>query len=132
SWDCDIIQTPTYDMFILHEMEEWEENDYRYVMDFWRERILDQGYIAYMSDSRTDVLDGGIRQRIERHYLKPNVFDAIKQGLPVDRKYGNLTLELVFLNNEVDYLKLTMGFYHERNRARAMGLDKLMEVLLKP
>ncbi|MBI1221523.1 MAG: hypothetical protein GC180_02875 [Bacteroidetes bacterium] len=131
SWDCDIIQTPTYAMLILHHMDDWDEDDYRYLMDFWRERILGEGYIAYMSDSRVEVLDGGIRQRIERHYLKPNVFDAIRLGLPVDRKYGNLTLELVFLGEEVDYMKMTMGFYHERAKRGQMGLERLMEVLLK-
>lgn len=130
-WDCDIIQTPTYAMLILHHMDDWDENDYRYLMDYWREQILEEGYIAYMSDSRLEILDGGIRQRIERHYLKPNVFDAIKLGLPIDRKYGNLTLELVFLGDEVDYLKMTMGFYHERVKRGQMGLERLMQVLLK-
>lgn len=131
SVECDVIQTPTYAMFIIHAQDDWQTDDYRFLMDFWKERILDEGYYNYMSDKRTDILDGGVREKIERHYLKPDVFDAMKLGLPINRRYGNLTLELVFYEGEVDYFKITMGFYHERNRARELGLERLMEVLLK-
>jgi len=132
SADCDVIQTPTYAMFIIHALDDWDTDDYRYLMDFWKERILEEGYYTYMSDKRHDILDGGVHEKIERHYMKPDVFEAMKLGLPIDRRYGNLTMELVFFENEADFLKLTMGFYHERSRGREKGLDRLMEVLLKP
>lgn len=131
SLDCDVIQTPTYAMFIIHAFDDWETDDYRFLMDFWKERILEEGYYNYMSDKRSDILDGGVREKIERHYMKPEVSEAMKLGLPINRRYGNLTMELVFFEDEVDYLKITMGFYHERSRARELGLERLMEVLLK-
>lgn len=131
SVDCDVIQTPTYAMFIIHALDDWDTDDYRYLMDFWKERILEEGYYNYMSDKRRDILDGGVHEKIERHYMKPDVFEEMRLGLPINRRYGNLTMELVFYEDEVDFLKITMGFYHERNRARELGLERLMEVLLK-
>jgi len=129
--DCDIIQSPTYAMFILHVQDDWSPDFHRFLMDYWRERILQNGYYAYMSDLRSELLDGGLRKTIERHYLKPDVFEAMRNGDPVDRRFGNLTLELTFQGNDVDYFKLTMGFYHERSKKRELGLEKLMEILLK-
>lgn len=131
SLECEVIQTPTYAMFIVHDQEDWDEDTYRFLMDYWREKVLGEGYTAYMSDQRRELLDGGIRLKIERHYLKPDVYEAMMKGLPINRRYGNVTLELVFFGEEVDYLKMTMGFYHERNKHREKGLENLMEVLLK-
>ncbi len=128
---CDIIHTPTYSMFVLHRQDIWTADEHRFLLDWWRERMLGNGYVAYMSDLRGEVMDGGNRKFTERHYLKPDIFEAMKNGEPVDRRFGNLTLELILNRKEVNHLKLTQAFYHERGREPEPGMERLMEVLLK-
>lgn len=129
--DCDIVQTRSYAIFILHPVTKWETDVYRYLVDHWKELILRQGYYSYISDFRNELLDGGLRLRIERHYLKPEVGEQLPNNEPVSRLYGNITLELIMSGQEVGYLKLTMGYFHEHNRPLEMGLERLMETLLK-
>src|SRR5688572_25915462 len=74
--DCSIVQTPTYALFVLYRIDDWNTNSYRFLMDWWRDAIVNQGYYSYMSDVRNELLDGGVRRQIERHFLKPNGFEA--------------------------------------------------------
>src|SRR5262245_57487291 len=50
--DCDILRTPGYSMFILHPMQGWETDIYRFLMDHWKDLVLMQGYYTYLSDNR--------------------------------------------------------------------------------
>lgn len=129
---CDVIKTPTYHMFVLHPWPQMSEPEYAYLIDYWCERIKGFGYILQNTDIRTTKLDGGITQKVYRHYLKPDIFSSIISGDEPDRKFGNVSIEQFTSDDETDFLKVTLAFYFERNRTPTQGLDKLMEQLLKP
>ncbi len=127
--DIQLIKSPTYHMLVIQTPAELREM--QYLMDYWKERLVAAGYLLYMSDTRREKMDGGRMELLERHYLKPDIFDAMMQGEKVDRLYGNITLELSHDTHDYEFLKLTQAFYHERDQKLPMGLDKLMEYLLK-
>lgn len=129
SSEIDLIRTPTYHMLIYKRNLSLE--DAQYLSDYWKECLLQNSYTLYMSDVRSSVQDGGKHENIERHYLKPDIYDALLQGEPVDRKYGNITIELHRSDLSFEHLKLTQAFYHERDTQLPKGLDALMEYLLK-
>lgn len=127
--EVQLIKSPTYHMLIIQTPGSLLEM--QFLLDHWKELILQAGYVLYMSDSKAEKMDGGRAEITERHYLKPDIYDAMLKGETVDRKYGNITLELSHDESNFNFLKLTQAFYHERSKQLPMGLDKLMEYLLK-
>ncbi len=127
----DIIRTPTYAMLVLHPESGLSTQDFRFLHDVWKDRILGLGYTHYLSDLRINKTDGGLEEHIERHYLKPDVYEDMMHGRPVNRLYGNITLEHFLFNGDTDHFKLTMTFYHEHGIKKEKSLEELMEKLLR-
>lgn len=124
---CDIIRQPQYSMLILHHGDDFEQNDFAYLMDHMQEVLLGNGYSNYMSDKKLITLDGGTKQNVERHYLKPSIYNPPTEAGQVDRKFGNITIEVFLEEGVPQLLKLTCNYYSDRLMQKEKGIDKLME-----
>lgn len=124
---CDIIRDPQYSMLILHYNDDFFEDDFAYLMDHIQEVLLNNGYKNYMSDRKKITLDGGTKQNVERHYLKPSIYNPPAENEQIDRKFGNTMVEVFFENNQAQLLKLTCNYYNDRLMQKEKGIDKLME-----
>lgn len=124
---CDIIRQPQYNMLILHFGDDFYDDDFTFLMDHIQEVLLANGYSNYMSDRKKITLDGGTKQDVERHYLKPSIYNPPLENGQLDRKYGNTTIEVFFEDAEPQLLKLTCNYYSDRLMGKEMGIDKLME-----
>ncbi len=73
----------------------WKEIEvninYPFIMDFWREKIVKLAYYNYLSDQKTEFLDGGARLMIDRHYLKP--LAGIQLNKTNELNFGNVVIE---------------------------------------
>lgn len=128
---CDIIRQPQYSMMVLHYGDDFFDGDFTYLMDLMQETLIGEGYFNYMSDQKQQTLDGGVKQTIDRHYLKPATIFETTDISKLDRLYGNITIETFYEDNEEQLLKLTCNYYSERLSIKEKGIDKLMEVILK-
>jgi hypothetical protein len=124
---CDIIRDPKYSMLILHYNDDFFEDDFTYLMDHIQEALLNNGYKNYMSDRKKITLDGGAKQNVERHYLKPSIYNPPAENGKINRKFGNVTVEVFFENKQPLLLKLTCNYYSDRLMQKEKGIDKLME-----
>jgi hypothetical protein len=84
-----------------------EKEEFHYMLDLLKERVLKLGYRFYhgITESREDR--GKIRTK-EQYYLKPKL---TSMDYPVEQGYGNITLELNLINDEVQYLKVAATTY---------------------
>jgi hypothetical protein len=128
---CDIIRQPQYSMLVLHYTNDFDFEDFCYLMDHIQETLLATGYFNYMSDLKVVTLDGGVRQTIERHYLKPATIFETTDISKLDRLFGNVIIETYYEDNEPQLLKLTCNYYNQRDSIKEKGIDKLMEEVLK-
>jgi len=97
-----------------------------FYFDYLKERVLSLGYRSYMSDRRSYVRKAHA-EYIERHYLKPKLhFQADK----AQQLYGNITIECLKHNNEVQQLKFMCTNYRDRNYSDPLGFYDLMEKVL--
>jgi hypothetical protein len=128
---CDIIRQPQYSMLVLHYTPDFDMDDFAYLMDHMQETLLAKGYFNYMSDQKHITLDGGVRQTIERHYLKPATIFETTDISKLDRLFGNVIIETYYVDNEPQLLKLTCNYYIQRDSIKEKGIDKLMEEVLK-
>ena len=128
---CDILRHPAYNLLVLHYTDDFETEDFIYLMDHIQEVLLGNGYFNYMSDKKRIALDGGLKQTVERHYLKPDTIFATGNTERPDRRFGNVIIEVYYNNADPQLLKLTCNYYNERNQQKEKGIDKLMEEILK-
>ncbi len=128
---CDILRHPQYSMLILHYGDDFLEDEFVFLMDHIQDVLKLNGYYNYMSDSKLITLDGGAKQTVERHYLKP-AFDAPRnESGQFDRKFGNVIVEVYYQTDAPHLLKLTCNYYHNPTTLREKGIDKLMEEVLR-
>lgn len=128
---CDILREPQYSVLALHYTHDFDPEDFTYLMDHTQEVLLTGGYTNYMSDRKTITLDGGAKQNVERHYLKPAYNNPLTDEGLVDRKYGNVIIEVFYDDEMPQLLKLTCNYYSERTMQKEKGIDKLMEEVLR-
>lgn len=103
-----------------------ENDQYRFLMDLFRERLVNLKYRPY-SSTFEEKPRGDRLIRYERHYLKPGVFS---EQPPMEQLYGNMLLELELSNGEVDYLKMLATYYTGYDYKPAGNFDELVRVIL--
>ncbi len=100
-----------------------------FYFDYLKERVLSLGYRSYMSDRKSYVRKG-YAEYIERHYLKPKLH--FQQGATkVEQLYGNITIECIKHNDEVQQLKFMCTNYRDHNYSEALDFYDLMERVLE-
>ena len=124
-----IYKTPQANGFFFNSGFTFPEEHYAFLIDHFKECLLGLDYRLYTSDTKTVENPNGIKTT-ERHYLKPGQIDAIE--FPIDQKYGNVSIELVKLNEKTSFVKLMAGVYSDRNYADPMPFSRLVERLFEP
>jgi hypothetical protein len=84
---------------------------FQYLIEFVRERILQLNYRLYHGIEEHREQNGKIRS-VEEYYLKPSVRSRL---YPLKQEFGNLTLELNLVNDEVQFLKVIASTYSGYN-----------------
>lgn len=113
--------------FYLTYFNELTPTEFQFMMDYFRDRLKENDYHVYMSDRREEELGGQIRQ-FERHYMKPNTYKSF--DYPIEQYFGNVNIELVYVENEPSYLQVISNIYSDSKFSEAESFDKLMELLL--
>lgn len=121
-----IYSSPQANGFYFNEKLRIDPIEFDFLLDSFRETILGMGYINYTSDVRYTEKSTGI-QRIDRHYLKPEIDRAA--GKPREQKFGNILLELYFLDDKPQYLKVMVSVYSDQNYKEPEGFDVFVKNL---
>lgn len=106
------------------------KQEFKFLFDLLKERIQGIGYINKLADRRIDSLDQGVQMK-ERYYFKPK-FSFDESAMKGDQAYGNLTLELFFLDEFPKQLKFHCNIYVDRNYFPAKPYEELLKKLLHP
>lgn len=112
---------------LIFEGVDFTINDFSFLIDFFKETVLEQNYYLYMSDER--ILNETEFQilNIHRHYLKPNV-DYLESLVPnAHLLYGNIVIEHHFNKNK-NNMMITANYYSQK---QYFSFEKLMEYFLK-
>ena len=123
-----IYSSPQANGFYFNTKLGISDSDFNYLMDSFRDRVLDMGYAIYTSDTKYAEVPAGI-QRIDKHYLKP--LNQARAGDLADQKFGNVLFELYSLNEEAQYLKCMVTVYADRKFVKALSFEHFAEALLK-
>jgi len=114
--------------FFFNTQMRFTKEIYAYLMEYFKETVLDLGYTLYTSDRKLKDKESGVQQ-IDRHYLKPALSDTEP---PIDQKYGNVLIELFSLDEEIQYLKVMASVYSDRSYKDPKPFLEFMEALFSP
>lgn len=100
-----------------------------FLMDLFKERVLECGYSVYTSDRKYKESALGRMKSLDKHYLKPQL--GVDIEVPINQRYGNVLLEYTAIDETPEYLKVMASVYSDRNYRKAGAFGELMEVLLR-
>lgn len=130
SLDIDFHYSPGANGFSVYDLKEENKHDpdtYRSLMDLFREKVIAMNYRPYSSTFEERTLVDKITRK-ERHYLKPGAWNT---EMPMEQLYGNILIELDFVNDEVEQLKLLATYYTGYDYKPAGNFEELTTQLLK-
>lgn len=124
----DFLDTPSTKGFVVHFFQtQYSKEEVIFFFDYLKELILALNYRSQISDRRIFSRNQWVETQ-ERHYLKPrNTFTA---GEKIDQKFGNITLELEFRDDQVRNLRLRATIYKDALYEEADGFSALMAALV--
>lgn len=111
---------------IYFNSTEFKVNEIIAFFDSLKKIVLSQGYYAYVSDRRSYVKSGK-KEVTERHYLKPSQRQE-KNNL-ISQQFGNITIELIFKNNSIQYLKFSAVSYKDHLYKDASPFTELINII---
>ena len=120
--DLNVHNSPGADAVSISRIDKNNPMLFRFLLDLFREKILSLNYRMYSSTVEKKKAAGDMLI-FERHYLKP---DVLNQGKPYEQYFGNILLELEFINNKVRYLKILSTYYTGYDYKPAMQFDDLI------
>lgn len=122
------LNTPSSKGFAIHfNQTQYSKRDVTHFFDWLKEKVKALDYRSQISDTRT-YKKGDSMETTERHYLKPRADFTSKEKF--NQGFGNITIELVFRDEEVHHLKLISTSYSDRLYKDAADFRELMQILL--
>ena len=124
----DFLNTPSSKGFVIYfHQTQYSKRDTRHFLDFLKEKVRELKYRIQISDTRT-YKKGTWIETVERHYLKPP--PNFQEGGKFNQGFGNITLELVFRNENPYLLKLQATIYKDSLFHEADEFKELMQFIL--
>lgn len=124
---AEFYNTPGAQGFYVYNLNGGNSIDYQMLMDYFRDIVLTLNYRLYSSTFEQKVRLDKVK-RLERHYLKPAVWSA---EMPMEQLYGNILIEVDFVNDQADHLKLLATHYTGFDYKPVRDFDELVQHLLK-
>lgn len=120
-----LLHSPYANGFAITIPQEMSRQQARFLLDGFRDRVVTCGYRLTQSDRRVTERDQKARE-VEKHYLKPPLN---RQPGSIDQHFGNISIELILMNNRPDHLKLTASIYSDRLYREPRPFDELAGIL---
>jgi hypothetical protein len=122
-----VLQTPYANGFALTYDPSLSTRHFTFLFDLLKDKVINLGYLLNISERR--IYDKGqYVETKEKYYLKPPLPTA-EEIMQIDQRYGNILIELVWIDQKPSFLKLTASIYSDRLYKEALPFEQLMDEL---
>lgn len=121
------LKSPQANGFALQAQGAFNQKEGQLLLDIWKNRLLSSGYRLATADHRMQEKVSGQVEEIDRFYLKP---DNQRQEPPFRQAWGNVSLELISLNQLPALLRVQASIYSDALYQEAYSFASLTELLL--
>ena len=111
--------------FAVSYDERYEKNAFSFLLDYLAEKAKGLGYRSVLG-KQTLKEKGKEVEKKEIRYLKPK--PAFVE--PIEQLYGNIHIEVIYIDDEPYRLKLVANTYSDRKYTSPLGFEELVEKIL--
>ncbi|MEX1189780.1 MAG: hypothetical protein WED33_11025 [Bacteroidia bacterium] len=112
---------------IIHFMDVMGKNQFAFLQDYFRDRIMRIGYNLYLSD-RQIINRISHLEVVDRHVLRPYVPAISLQDKP-EQLYGIISIVVHTANDRPMFLEISAETSNDIGQAPAFPFDELAEIL---
>jgi hypothetical protein len=105
-----------------------EKIHFLHIFDLWKDKILMEGYILTIAE-RQFFNEKDHVKKVEKYYLKPDNSKNSIENQKIEQKFGNILLELIFIDDKPLYLKLLATNYSDRMYNLPYPFENLLTVI---
>ena len=120
------IQDASRGILIYFFHTQYSARETTFLLEALAGQVRSSRYRLQMSDVRIFNRPSRV-ERVERMYLKPKW--KFEEDTLLDQQFGNITLELIFHNDQPHLLKLLATAYHDRKYTEPATFDQLVQLL---
>lgn len=107
------------------------DETFQHLFEWWKEKTLQLGYRLQVAERRFFEEPTRVKT-IEKYYLKPMLsYTDFDENQPLDQKYGNILLELHFIDIRPQLLKVLVTTYSDRLYLPPLPFEDFMATLLQ-
>lgn len=123
-----LFQSPAANGFALLWEPGFSPQQFTFLLDLWRDRVLATGYRLANTDRQIRE-KGSMVQTTEKHYLKP----PLTKNQPLtEQRFGNVLLEYVLTDRQPEFIKVMATTYSDRLFSQPQPFDDLLDQLFQP
>ena len=126
--DVHILNLPTANGFAITYHPRIGEKPFQYLLEYLKDRVMLLGYRLVNKDRRI-VEKSDYVETTEHYYLKPPLTAESMKQVPIDQRFGNVSLSQVFVDNRPSFLKVLVSFYSDRLYQDALHFDDFVSHL---
>lgn len=121
----DFLDTPSSKGFVVHfHKTNYSKREVVHFFDYLKDQVLQLDYWPQISDTRTYNRPNWV-ETVERHYLKPKP-DFSSNDSRINQRFGNITIEIIFRNDQPYHLKFRVNSYNDHLFLQAKDFHELM------
>lgn len=120
--DVHILNMPAANGFAVTYHPSIQEKHFQHLLDYLKERVMLLGYRLVNNDRRMAEKPNYV-ETTEHYYLKPPINAESMEKLPIDQRFGNVSLSQVFIDNRPSFLKVLVSIYSDRLYQDALHFD---------
>ncbi len=122
--DIEIYHSPYANGLVIYPQAEKETVTFEFIMEYIREILEKDGYRLVHADRK--MMERGKQvTSLEKYYLKP----PLSSETPIDQKFGNVIMELSFLNHTPTKFKMMANLYSDRLYNEPRAFEDLITLL---
>lgn len=126
SIDIEVYHSPYANGLIIYPQKDKEPLSFEFLMEYIREKLEMDGYRLVHAD-RKMMESVKMVTALEKYYLKP----PLTTETPIDQKYGNVILELSYINNAPTKFKMMANIYSDRLYNEPRAFEDLITLLFE-
>lgn len=122
-----LLETQYANGFAITFNELFTPDNFQFLFDYFKERVLAQGYKLAQADRRISDKET-YEETIEKWYLKPIAGGLEKKQ--IDQRFGNVIIEKVDIDRKPSFLRLMANVYQDHLYTKAEPFEKLFDKLI--
>jgi hypothetical protein len=124
--DIEVYHSPYANGLVIYPQKDKEPVAFEFMMEYIRETLEKKGYRLVHADRK--MMEKGRKvTSLEKYYLKP----PLSAETPIDQKFGNVILELSFLNHSPIKFKMMANIYSDRLYTEPNPFEDLISLLFE-